>query len=83
MLRFRVNGLNSKMGEKEVADKLQAFKLDQKFQQTSLAKRIKKQRRRRNLTDFERFRVMQLKKKLGLEIRRFINKNKKEIAESV
>jgi len=39
--------------------------IDQKWAETSWAKKRVQQERRKNLTDFERFKVMRLKKQVG------------------
>jgi len=43
-----------------------AFKLTEEWKKTALAKRRAIQKKRANLTDFERFQVMSLRKKLSL-----------------
>ena len=40
--------------------------IDQKWAESSWAKKRERQERRRNLTDFERFKVMRLKKQVSL-----------------
>jgi uncharacterized protein (UPF0303 family) len=55
------------------------FKLTERFNATGLGKRIQKQKKRLELTDFERFKVQVLKKKLGKAIRTHVNKNRKAI----
>ncbi|RMZ79955.1 hypothetical protein DV738_g3008, partial [Chaetothyriales sp. CBS 135597] len=44
--------------------------VDQKWAESSWAKKREQQDRRRNLTDFERFKVMRLKKQAAFEVRK-------------
>ena len=53
--------------------------MNERFNKVGLGKRIQKQKRRAQLTDFERFKVQVLKKKLGKLVRTHVNKNRKAI----
>ena len=44
--------------------------IDQKWSESSWAKKREQQDRRRNLTDFERFKVMRLKKQARFEVQK-------------
>ena len=59
--------------------KITEYKLTDKFNASGLGKRIQKQNRRLELTDFERFKVQVLKKKLGKAVRTHVNKNRKAL----
>jgi hypothetical protein len=54
-------------------------KIVERYESSGLGKRIQKQKRRATLTDFDRFKVATLKKKLGKAIRTHLNKNRKAI----
>jgi len=58
---------------------LDGYKLGDKFGQSGLGKKIHKQERRAALTDFERFKVQTLKKKLSKVVRTHVNKNRKAL----
>ncbi len=58
---------------------IESYKLTDKFNASGLGKRIQKQNRRTNLTDFERFKVQVLKKKLSKALRTHVNKNRKAL----
>ena len=79
LTRYRIPDVAK--GEKQSAlqAKVEQFGLQKKFDQTGLGKRIQKQNRRRELTDFERFKVFQLKKQLSKVVRTHVNKNRKAI----
>lgn len=58
---------------------IKKFDLIKRFNQSGLGKKIQKQNRRALLTDFERFQVMQLRRKLSRAVRTHVNKNRKSL----
>jgi large subunit ribosomal protein L14e len=79
LTRFRIPGVGKAEKQSSLQKKITDFKLTERFNATGLGKRIQKQKRRLELTDFERFKVMTLKKKLGKLVRTHVNKNRKAI----
>lgn len=79
LTRFYLSDIKICMPENELLKKIKEFKLVERFNATSLGKRIQKQNRRANLTDFERFKVMCLKKQLGKALRTKVNANRAKI----
>ena len=57
--------LDIKRGAKaeEVFKALDDYKLEEKFKQSSIAKKCEQRQKRANLTDFDRFKVMRLRQK--------------------
>merc|ERR1712060_891523 len=53
--------------------------LTQKWGQTGFAKKIARQERRAELTDFERFQVMVLKRQVGKSMRKWLKTQRKSI----
>jgi len=79
LTRFRVPGVAKAEKQTSLQKKITDFKLAERFNTTGLGKRIQKQKRRLDLTDFERFKVIVLKKKLGKLVRTHVNKNRKAL----
>ena len=52
-----------------VAKKWKESEIDSKWESSAWAQKIKQRERRRALTDFERFKVMRLKKQVGIALR--------------
>jgi large subunit ribosomal protein L14e len=51
----------------------------EKFSQTSRGRKIQKQAKRAALNDFERFKVLVLKRKLGKQVRTCLKKTQKSL----
>ena len=60
--------LDIKRGAKaeEVFKALDDYKLEEKFKQSSIAKKCEQRQKRANLTDFDRFKVMRLRQKRSI-----------------
>lgn len=67
------------MKQGELKKLIDEFDLINRFNQSGRGKKIQKQNRRANLTDFERFKVLVLKRKLARVTRQQINKHKKAL----
>lgn len=61
---------------------IESFDLLKRFSSCGIGKRLAQQERRRNLTDFERFKVLVLRRKLSRAVRTNINKNRKKLLAS-
>lgn len=79
LTRFVVPNVTPAMASRDLLKAIEAYKLNDKFAASGLGKRIQKQNRRAQLTDFERFKVQVLKKKLSKTLRTHINKNRKAL----
>jgi large subunit ribosomal protein L14e len=65
--------------EGELQKKINSFDLVKRYTSCGMGKKIAKQERRRALTDFERFKVLVLRRKLSRTVRTSINKNRKSL----
>ncbi len=74
--------LDIKRGAKaeEVFKALDDYKLEEKFKQSSIAKKCEQRQKRANLTDFDRFKVMRLRQKRAV-LRHTATKDKKSKAQ--
>lgn len=79
LTRYRLANIKKAEKESTLKQKIESFRLTERFASNGLGKRIQKQKRRAELTDFERFKVAALKKKLGKAIRTHVNKNRKAL----
>ena len=79
LTKFRIPNVDVQEGHKSLKKKIEEMNLSEKFNGSGRGLKIKKQKRRQSLTDFERFKVFTLKRKLGRTIRTFVNKNRKEL----
>ena len=61
---------------------IESFDLLKRFSECGIGKKLAQQERRRNLTDFERFKVLVLRRKLSRAVRTGINKNRKQLLAS-
>lgn len=77
LTKFRVPNVAFGIKEGELKKQIDAFGLQKRFNETARGQKILKQQRRANLTDFERFKVLVLKRKLAKVSRTQINKLKK------
>jgi large subunit ribosomal protein L14e len=79
LTRFRIPEVSPAEKETTLKQKIEKFNLSERYSSIGQGKKLKNQQRRANLTDFERFKVVCLKKKLGKAIRTHVNKNRKAI----
>ena len=79
LTRFRIPNVTKGLKQTQLIEKIKEYKLQEKFANSGLGKKIQKQTRRAALTDFERFKVKTLKKELGKKLRTHINKNRKAL----
>ncbi len=77
--KLLIGGVTQAMKRRDLAKLIKKFNLQKKFDCSALGSKLKRQRRRLGLTDFERFKVKILKQKLGRAIRTHVNKNKKKL----
>merc|ERR1711976_378264 len=82
LTKFLLSEYNMNDSRGELKKKIEKFNLLNRFMSCGLGKRMKKQQRRRNLTDFERFKVLVLRRKLSRVVRTNINKNRKKLLSS-
>jgi large subunit ribosomal protein L14e len=79
LTRFRIPEVAPAEKETSLKAKIEKFNLESRFQSIGMGKKLHQQSKRAALTDFERFKVVCLKKKLGKAIRTHVNKNRKAI----
>jgi len=79
LTKFRLGNFNKTDKSSELRKKIEAFGLLDRFNSCGVGKRIVKQQRKAALTDFERFKVVVLKRKLAKAVRTHVNKNRKTI----
>lgn len=65
LTKFRLTGVKLGVKEGELKKMIDDFKLVEKFNQSGRGKKILKAQRRSELTDFDRFKVMILKRRLA------------------
>jgi len=66
----------------DLQKKIESFDLLNRYRSVGMGKRLANQQRRRELTDFERFKVLVLRRKLSRAVRTNINKNRKKLLAS-
>merc|ERR1712032_272905 len=76
LTQFLIPTVTRNMRRGRLAD---AINLTQKWGQTGFAKKIARQERRAELTDFERFQVMVLKRQVGKSMRKWLKTQRKSI----
>ena len=77
LTKFKVPNVSFGIKDGELKKQIDQFELRVKFNQTGRGKKILRQQRRNDLNDFERFKVMVLKRKLARASRTQVNKLKK------
>lgn len=80
LTKFRISSVLRNQRESKLSKKIQEYKLVEKFGETKLGKVVKQSSIRKNLSDFDRFKVMVLKRQMNMKIREHINKNKKSLS---
>lgn len=79
LTKFRVGDFVKGDKRGELRKKIEAYGLQKRFAEVGVGKRIAKQQKRAALSDFDRFRVHVLKRKLSKAVRTHVNKNRKAI----
>ena len=79
LTKFRLGNFNKNDKRSDLKKKIEDFDLLNRFNGSGIGKRIVKQQKRAALTDFDRFKVMVLKRKLAKSVRTYVNKNRKAI----
>ena len=79
LTQFMLPTATRNMRRGRLADAINAYDLTKKWGQTGFAKKIAKQERRAELTDFERFQVMVLKRQVGKSMRKWLKTQRKSI----
>lgn len=77
LTKFRISTVLRNQRESKLAKKIEEFKLVERFNETNLGKVITNASIRKNLGDFDRFKVFLLKKKMNNKIRTIVNKKRK------
>ena len=80
LTKFRLAAV--KKGEKEstLTQKISDSDVQGKFDSSVLGTKLRNQEKRRNLSDFERFKAKQLRMRINKLIRAHVNKNRKRLA---
>lgn len=79
LTKFRIGDFAKGDKQNELRKKIEAYGLQKRFAEVGIGKRIAKQNKRASLSDFDRFRVHVLKRKLSKAVRTHVNKNRKAI----
>ena len=79
LTKFRIGNFTKGDKRSELKKKIEDFDLLNRFNGSGVGKRIVKQQKRAALTDFDRFKVMVLKRRLSKAVRTYVNKNRKAI----
>lgn len=79
LTKFKLGNFKKADKRSELKKKIEEFDLLNRFNSCGVGKRIVKQQKRAALTDFDRFKVMVLKRKLSKTVRTYVNKNRKAI----
>jgi len=79
LTKFKLGNFHKSDKRSELKKKIEEFDLLKRFSSCGVGKRIAKQHKRAALTDFDRFKVMVLKRRLSKAVRTYVNKNRKSI----
>ncbi|MEL6702563.1 MAG: hypothetical protein AAFO58_12930 [Pseudomonadota bacterium] len=82
LTKFRLASVTSEEKEKSLTEKIAAAKVQEVFDATALGTKLKNQKIRRGLSDFQRFKAQQLRVKMNKLIRQHVNKNKTRLAQA-
>ena len=80
LTKFRLAAVEKDEREKSLEEKIAKSDVQTKFNETALGTKLLNQRRRRELTDFERFKAQELRMRMNKLVRQHVNKNKKKLA---
>ena len=79
LTKFLLAGFKRTNTRGELKNQIETFDLLKRFSSCGIGKRMAQQQRRSELTDFERFKVLVLRRKLSRAVRTNINKNRKTL----
>lgn len=79
LTKFRLGSFKKEDKRSALQKKIEEFGVQKRFESCGLGKRIVKQKRRAELSDFERFQAMVLRRRLSKTVRTHVNKNRKAI----
>lgn len=79
LTKFRLSSFTKGDKREALRQKIEQFDLKKRFESCGVGKRIVKQKKRAELGDFDRFRVMVLRRRLAKAVRTHVNKNRKAI----
>ena len=82
LTKFRVKSVLRNQHQKALEKNIKAFGLEKKWAATGMAKKLEQRRKRANLTDFQRFQAMVLRRQLSKAVRTWVNKNKARVMKS-
>ena len=82
LTKFRLASVTSNEKETSLASKIQDAKVQEIFDATALGTKLRNQKTRRGLSDFQRFKAQQLRIKMNKIIRQHVNKNRKRLAKA-
>ena len=80
LTKFRLASVTREEKETSLRQKIADAKVQDKFDETALGTRLRNQKRRRELTDFERFKAKQLRMRMNKLVRAHVNKNRSRLA---
>ena len=79
LTRFKLGSFSKTDKRSQLQKKIEDFDLKKRFYSNGVGKRIAKQKKRASLGDFDRFKVMVLRRQLAKTMRTHVNKNRKMI----
>jgi large subunit ribosomal protein L14e len=79
LTKFKLGGYTKGAKRGELQKQIEEFNVQEKFDNCGIGKRISKQKKRAQLSDFDRFKVMVLKRQVGNKVRAHVNKNRKAV----
>merc|ERR1739848_132483 len=79
LTKFRVKSVLRNQHQKTLEKNIKAFDLEKKWASTGAAKKLEQRRKGANLTDFQRFQSLVLRRQLSKTVRTWVNKNKARV----
>ena len=79
LTKFRIKSVLRNQHQKTLVKNITAFDLEKKWATTAMAKKLDQRQKRANLTDFQRFQALVLRRQLSKTLRTWVNKNKARV----
>ena len=79
LTKFRIKSVLRNQHQKTLVKNITAFDLEKKWATTAMAKKLDQRQKRANLTDFQRFQALVLRRQLSKTLRTWVNKNKTRV----
>ena len=79
LTKFKINAVLRNQKQSVLKKNIEAYKLDTRWGQTAFAKKLRAQKLRAGLSDFQRHTVMVLRRRVSKTVRGWVNKNKSKV----